>query len=151
MKICNSIVCLDTKRKINLIGLAEKCNDQCKYRPQRFPGLSLRVPEFNTTILVFKSGKLVATGAKLIGDAYDSFSELLDLLDFPLVLVKLAKVQNNVASGELFPGLKYRLKTCRVSVIIFAWVKYVITGSKYLGDFHRSDAIVKALLSSCAL
>jgi len=116
----------------------------------------------------------VATGAKLIGDAYDSFRKLLDLLDFPLVLVEFAKVQNYVASGsvehladiakvyekckpdvffslELFPGLKYRLKSCRVSVIIFASGKYVITGSKYLGYFHRSDPIAKAFLSSCAL
>jgi len=141
MKICNIVVCLDTKRRINLIELAKRCPDKCKYRPLRFPGLSLRIPEFKTTILVFKSGKVVAIGAEMIGDASDSFRKLMDLLDFPLVLVEFAKVSNYVASGsvdhhvdiakvyekcktnvffnpEIFSGLQYRLKSCRVTVII---------------------------------
>jgi len=169
MKICNTIVCLDTKRRIDLKRFQDLSKLPCKYNPHRFPGLSLKLPDFKTTVLLFKSGKRVCTGAKINGDACDFLRFVLDILDFPLVLAEFAKVQNYVGTGnvgylvnlhkvyrkcrpaacyepELFPGLVYKIKEHRLSAPIFYSGRFVLSGSKYLGDLNRAELFLNNLL-----
>lgn len=174
MKICNSIVCLDTKRHINLEKLAKDQRYTSKFNSKKFPGLSLKIKDPKTTVLIFKSGKLVCTGGKTVEAGYMSLHQVLDILNFPESMVGFAKAQNYVGSDsvdhrvdlqrvyekcspnavfepEIFPGLKYTMKEQRVTVLIFSTGKYVITGSKYLGDLYRADVIIRNLLSNCSL
>ena len=172
MKICNTIVGLKTNRSIDLEKFCSKNTTACKYNPHRFPGLSFKIMDPKTTILVFKTGNLVCTGAKTIEDAYDSLRKVLDLLNFPLKLVEFAQVHNYVGTGsidhdidlhkvykmcslnavyeaEIFPGLVYKFKKHRVTVLIFPSGKFVITGSRYLGDLSRSELGIQIMLKNC--
>jgi len=89
MEICNTIVCLDTKRKIDLKEFYSIYDEHCKYNPSRFPGLCVRLKEFRTTVLLFKSGKLVCTGAKNMETARYSIRFVLEILEFPTSLAEM--------------------------------------------------------------
>jgi len=52
-------------------------------------------------MLVFKTSKLVCNGATTNVDACDSFRLVLDIWDFPLILVEFAKVQNYVCTNNV--------------------------------------------------
>ncbi len=49
--------------KVNLDLLAIEC-ENTEYEPEQFPGLIFRLDEPKTVMLVFKSGKMIITGAK---------------------------------------------------------------------------------------
>jgi len=50
---------------------------------------------------------------------------------------------------EIFPGLVYKMKNHRLTALIFASGKYVLTGSRYLGDLNRANVVLQALLGDC--
>ena len=49
--------------KVNLDVLAMGC-ENTEYEPEQFPGLVYRLPEPKTVMLIFRSGKIIITGAK---------------------------------------------------------------------------------------
>ena len=49
--------------KVNLDILATKCWNT-EYEPEQFPGLVFRLDEPKTVMLIFRSGKMIITGAK---------------------------------------------------------------------------------------
>jgi transcription initiation factor TFIID TATA-box-binding protein len=51
------------------------------YEPEQFPGLIYRMEEPKVVILLFASGKLVCTGAKMEGDVYVAVDQLHLLLE----------------------------------------------------------------------
>jgi transcription initiation factor TFIID TATA-box-binding protein len=126
-----------------------------KYNPERFPGLVYRLKRPKTTTLLFKSGKMICTGAKSTRSANTAITQVINALtDQGIVIITTPtpKIENIVASGELggtidlenvaerlfrtmyepeqFPGLIYRMNDPKTVFLIFANGKVVCTGAK---------------------
>lgn len=134
-----------------------------EYNPSRFHGLVMRIREPRCTALIFRTGKLVCTGAgnedlALLGSR--KFAKIIQKLGFPVRFTEY-KIQNYVASvdlrfpirletmnqvhgqfssyePELFPGLIYRMVSPRVVLLIFVNGKIVFTGAKSKADILES-------------
>jgi transcription initiation factor TFIID TATA-box-binding protein len=145
------------------------------YDPKRFPGLVYRTKDPKTAALIFRSGKIVCTGAKSIDDVYRGLENVFQSLRNIGIDIKGTpeiKVQNIVASADLhstlnlnaiaiglglenieyepeqFPGLVYRLSEPKVVVLLFGSGKLVITGGRKPEDAVKAvDQIVEQLKS----
>ncbi|XP_004288530.1 PREDICTED: TATA-box-binding protein 1-like [Fragaria vesca subsp. vesca] len=86
-KIQNIVASCDVKFPIRLEGLAYSHGAFSSYEPELFPGLIYRMKQPKIVLLIFVSGKIVITGAKVRDDTYKAFE-----LIFP-VLTEFRKVQ----------------------------------------------------------
>ena len=126
-----------------------------EYNPKRFSAVIMRIRDPKTTALIFKSGKIVVTGARseeLAKLGARKFGRIIQKLGYGVKL-KEFKVRNMVAScdfrfpirveglayahanfssyePELFPALIYRLLQPKLVLLIFVSGKVVITGAK---------------------
>jgi transcription initiation factor TFIID TATA-box-binding protein len=80
VKIQNIASSCNLNRKIHL-EKAAKMLPRSLYEPEQFPGIVLRIPYPKTVILLFASGKLVCTGAKVTSDIYLSVNTLHSMLE----------------------------------------------------------------------
>ena len=64
-KIQNIVGSCDVKFPINLDFLQRKHTSFCQFEPEIFPGLIYRMMRPHIVLLIFVSGKLVLTGAKV--------------------------------------------------------------------------------------
>jgi len=123
----------------------------------------MRIREPRCTALIFRSGKLVCTGARNDYDANlgtRKFARILQKLNYPVKFMEF-KIQNLVATvdlrfpirlenlnqmhgqfssyePELFPGLIYRMVKPRVVLLIFVNGKIVFTGAKSKPEISES-------------
>ncbi|HEX9815975.1 MAG TPA: TATA-box-binding protein [Candidatus Thermoplasmatota archaeon] len=168
---------LGTELDLQSIALAL---DNAEYEPEQFPGLVCRLKEPKTAALLFRSGKVVCTGAKSIdavGEAVGIVinalkakgiqgiqSEAPDITIQNIVATSDLKAElnlNAIAVGlglenveyepEQFPGLVYRLKDPKVVVLIFGSGKLVCTGARKAEDAERAVDKITAELSSLGL
>ena len=174
IEIVNVVASTGIGQEINL-KQALLALEGADYDPKRFPGLVYRTKDPKTAALLFRSGKIVCTGAKSIDDVYRGLENVFQSLRNIGIDVKGTpeiKVQNNVASAnihaalnlntiaiglgleqieyepEQFPGLVYRLSEPKVVVLIFGSGKLVITGGRVPEDAANAvDQIVKQLKS----
>ncbi|MDD3493503.1 MAG: TATA-box-binding protein, partial [Candidatus Thermoplasmatota archaeon] len=65
MKIENVVASTTIADELDLSQLSKKLPEG-EYEPEQFPGLVLRLDEPKTAALLFRSGKVVCTGAKTI-------------------------------------------------------------------------------------
>jgi len=127
------------------------------YNPEVFPGLVLRIKQPKTAFLLFRSGKVVCTGAKNLDDIKKSMRQVCDRLSkvgIDVINDPEIAVQNIVASGdlhgelnlvstalavglenteyepEIFPGIVYRMKDLGVVLLLFSSGKVVCTGAR---------------------
>ncbi|WP_226483246.1 TATA-box-binding protein [Natrinema amylolyticum] len=143
------------------------------YDPEQFPGLVYRTQNPKSAALIFRSGKIVCTGANSTEAVHESlnivFDELRDL-QIPVEEDPEIIVQNIVSSADLgrnlnlnaiaiglglenieyepeqFPGLVYRLDEPEVVALLFGSGKLVITGGKKVDDAKQAiDVIVNRL------
>jgi len=68
VKIQNIVASAKLDLKVNLDMLALEC-ENTEYEPEQFPGLVFRLDEPKTVMLIFRSGKIIITGAKTPEDA----------------------------------------------------------------------------------
>jgi transcription initiation factor TFIID TATA-box-binding protein len=126
------------------------------YNPEQFPGLVFRQTDPQSAVLIFRSGKLVCTGAQTVNAVEASFQTVFDdfqNLGIPIDGDPEITVQNIVMSGDLgttlnlnaiaiglgletveyepeqFPGLVYRMDEPDVVTLLFGSGKVVITGA----------------------
>ena len=148
------------------------------YDPEQFPGLVYRTKNPKAAALIFRSGKIVCTGAKSIDDVERSlqivFGKMeglgIDVIGKPQIIV-----QNIVASADLkselnlnaiaiglglenieyepeqFPGLVYRIKEPKIVVLVFGSGKLVVTGGKTLQDCEKGVEIVRSQIECLGL
>src|SRR5450759_2757665 len=174
IEIVNVVASTGIGQEINLkqaLLALEGADDERK----GFPGLVYRTKDPKTAALLFRSGKIVCTGAKSIDDVYRGLENVFQSLRNIGIDVKGTpeiKVQNIVASAELhsvlnlnaiaiglglenveyepeqFPGLVYRLSEPKVVVLLFGTGKLVVTGGRKPEDAADAvDHIVKELKS----
>ncbi|MDZ7745054.1 MAG: TATA-box-binding protein [Halobacteriales archaeon] len=143
------------------------------YDPEQFPGLVYRTQNPKSAALIFRSGKVVCTGAKSTADVHEALHLVFDelrALDIPIEDDPEITVQNIVTSAdfgedlnlnaiaiglglenieyepEQFPGLVYRLDDPDVVALLFGSGKLVITGGKEPEDAEAAvDTIVGRL------
>jgi TATA-box binding protein (TBP), component of TFIID and TFIIIB len=174
IEIVNVVASTGIGQEINL-KQATLALEGADYDPERFPGLVYRTKDPKTAALIFRSGKIVCTGAKSIDDVYKGMENVFQSLRNIGIDVKGTpeiKVQNIVASAnihavlnlnaiaiglglenieyepEQFPGLVYRLSEPKVVVLMFGSGKLVVTGGRVPEDAANAvDQIVKQLKS----
>ncbi len=174
VEIVNVVASTDIGQEINL-KQATLALEGADYDPKRFPGLVYRTKEPKTAALIFRSGKIVCTGAKSIDDVYKGLENVFQSLRNIGIDVKGTpeiKVQNIVASADLhavlnlnaiaiglglenieyepeqFPGLVYRVSDPKVVILLFGSGKLVVTGGKKPEDMVNAvDRIVEELNS----
>jgi transcription initiation factor TFIID TATA-box-binding protein len=148
------------------LSLIEIKLPEVDYNPDQFPGLVYRLEQPKITALIFKSGKMVVTGAKSVNQLVFAVKKILKTLinkGIPIQGKPQIQIQNIVASANLgaiidleraalalpgsmyepeqFPGLIYRMEKPVVVLLIFSSGKMVITGAK------REEEVVKAVNS----
>jgi transcription initiation factor TFIID TATA-box-binding protein len=153
-RIENIVATVNLGVELDLEKLAERLM-MAEYNPDQFPGLILRLTKPRISALIFRTGKMVATGAKNEEDLKNAVKALVKLLRDHGAEVPFdpeVQIQNIVASGNLhaevdleqavlmlenamyepeqFPGLIYRMSSPRVVILIFGSGKIVCTGAK---------------------
>lgn len=128
-----------------------------EYNPESFPGLVFRLKQPKTATLLFRSGKLVCTGAKTLKHvqiAVDKVTESVRAAGVKVEKSPTVEVQNIVASSnlespinlasvvitlglerveyepEVFPGLVYRMDDPKVVILLFGSGRLVCTGAR---------------------
>jgi transcription initiation factor TFIID TATA-box-binding protein len=136
-----------------------------EYEPEQFPGLIYRLKEPKTATLLFRSGKVVCTGAKSLEHVKVAINKVAKQIEKAGIKIKLEpkiEVQNIVASSDLgqeinlnaiaislglerveyepeqFPGLVYRLDELKVVVLLFGSGKLVCTGARKPQDVEAA-------------
>lgn len=79
-KVQNIVSSCDLKFCIKLEGLAYAHANFCSYEPELFPGLIYRMVKPKIVLLIFVSGKIVLTGAKVREDIYQAFENIYPVL-----------------------------------------------------------------------
>jgi transcription initiation factor TFIID TATA-box-binding protein len=169
IEIQNVVASTGIGQELDLEALAEDLPGS-DFNPDNFPGLVYRTQEPKAAALIFRSGKIVCTGAKSIDDVHEAleiiFGKLRDL-QIPVEETPEITVQNIVSSADLghtlnlnalaiglgledveyepeqFPGLVYRMDEPDVVILLFGSGKIVITGGKQPEDAAEAvDVIV---------
>ena len=170
VSVVNVVASASVEQEMDLNEITKKF-PETEYNPEQFPGLVFRLTKPKTATLIFRTGKMVCTGAK---------SEELAILAVNTVVQKLRKakikikkdaiisVQNIVSSislggkihleksartlprsmyePEQFPGLIHRMLDPKTVILIFASGKLVCVGAKLEKEVYRSVNNVHSLL-----
>ncbi|MDY6959256.1 MAG: TATA-box-binding protein [Halobacteriota archaeon] len=178
IKIENVVASTNIQQEIDLKRFASLVED-AEYDRERFPGIVYRTKDPKVAALIFKSGKIVCTGAKSVADVHTGLEKVFDKMrsmDIDVIKDYEVKVQNIVATAvlgshlidlnaiavglglenveyepEMFPGLVYRLTDPKVVVLIFGSGKIVITGGKSINDATVAVEKIVAELESIGL
>ena len=148
---------------------------EIEYEQEQFPGMVYRSKDPEITILLFRSGNAVATGAKNAEDVEKAFLNLwteLDDLEYTLWPFDPASIelQNIVVTHnherelnlnqliwtlpfdkteyepEQFPGLILRLDEPKAACLVFSSGKCVITGCRSVEDTKEAVTLLDGLL-----
>ncbi|XP_011881346.1 PREDICTED: TATA-box-binding protein [Vollenhovia emeryi] len=79
-KIQNMVGSCDVKFPIRLEGLVLSHGQFSSYEPELFPGLIYRMVKPRIVLLIFVSGKVVLTGAKVRKEIYEAFDNIYPIL-----------------------------------------------------------------------
>lgn len=134
-----------------------------EYRPEVFPGLCFRLKKPKTATLIFKTGRMVCTGAKSASQAIEAVHKVIRELKGKGIVIRgkpEIQIQNIVASAildgkidlekavyllgktmyepEQFPGAIYRMDEPKVVILIFSNGKLVITGAKSEEEVYQA-------------
>ena len=66
--------------ELDLFNIAMEI-DNVEYEPEQFPGAIMRLKEIGTTLLLFKNGKVICSGAKNEKQIKQSIDRAIELLD----------------------------------------------------------------------
>lgn len=153
-RIENVVATVNLGVELDLEKLAERL-PAAEYNPEQFPGLILRLQRPKVSALIFRTGKMVCTGAKSEEELKRAVKQIVKILSDHGVKITQQpeiQIQNIVASGNLkaevdiekaalllensmyepeqFPGLIYRMNEPKVVLLIFSSGKIVCTGAK---------------------
>jgi len=166
INIENIVASATVKHGIELNSVV-KAFPNAEYRPGRFPGLVFRLKKPKTSTLIFRSGRMICTGARSENEAKRALRKLVRVLKEGGVLIvgepeiKIVNVVATVNLGgsvdllelyesergmrgrivyepEQFPGLIYRMEGPRAVFLIFSSGKLVCTGARREEDVHQA-------------
>lgn len=109
-KIQNIVGSCDIKFPIRLEGLASRHHNFSSYEPELFPGLIYRMMKPKIVLLIFVSGKIVLTGAKVREEIYQAFEMIYPVLS-GMFLVSCSRWTLANCSYRLPQGLRLCVDT----------------------------------------
>jgi len=170
VSIENVVASATVDQKIDLVNITKKFPDT-EYHPDQFPGLVFRIKTPKTATLIFRTGKMVCTGAKSEEMAKNAVKTVVQKLRKGGIKIKKdaeTTIQNIVAAinlggkihleqaarklprsmyePEQFPGLIHRMLEPKTVILLFASGKLVCTGAKKEKDVYRSIHNLHVLL-----
>ncbi|MFH0860123.1 MAG: TATA-box-binding protein [Candidatus Altiarchaeota archaeon] len=141
--------------------------------PSRFPGVIYRVKEPKLAMLIFRTGKVICSGARSKKEIDQAVEKLIKKLREGSIRLKskpIVEIQNIVASASLgfqvnldtlaiecmnteyepeqFPGLVFRLDKPKTVMLIFRSGKIIITGAKTPGDANKAAERTREMVKS---
>jgi len=162
VSIENVVASASVDQKIDLNDITKKF-PETEYHPDQFPGLVFRIKNPRTATLIFRTGKMVCTGAKseeMSIKAVRSVVQKLRKGGIPIKKDAVIVIQNIVAAinlggkihlenaartlprsmyePEQFPGLIHRMLDPKTVLLLFASGKLVCTGAKKEEDVYRA-------------
>ncbi len=162
ISIENVVATATIDQKLDLKDITKKFPD-VEWRPDLFPGAVFRLRNPKTATLLFRTGKMVCTGAKSEELARKAVKTVVQKLRKGGIKIKkdaTVTIQNFVASinlggkihleqaartlprsmyePEQFPGLIHRVLDPKTVILIFSSGKLVCTGGKTEKDVYRS-------------
>jgi transcription initiation factor TFIID TATA-box-binding protein len=177
IKIENVVASTSLGEELDLQSIALAL-DGAEYEPEQFPGLIYRLKEPKTATLLFRSGKVVCTGAKSLDDVKVAISKVakqIETAGIKITIEPVIEVQNIVASSDLeqeinlnaiaislglekveyepeqFPGLVYRIDVPKVVVLLFGSGKLVCTGARKPQDVEEAVSKITVELRAAGL
>jgi len=176
IKIENVVASTSLGEELDLQAIARVLGG-AEYEPEQFPGLIYRLKEPKTAILLFRSGKVVCTGASLenVKTAIDLVAKQIGAAGIPVHKNPEIVVQNIVATSDLgaqidlnaiaislgagkveyepeqFPGLVYRIDEPKVVVLLFGSGKLVCTGARKPQDVEQAVERITGELKAAGL
>ena len=173
--IVNVVASASVDQELDLIKITKKFPDT-EYHPELFPGLVFRLKNPKTATLIFRTGKMVCTGAKSEELAVKAVRTVVQKLRKERIKIKkdaVVTVQNIVSSinlrgkinlekaarslprsmyePEQFPGLIHRMIDPKTVILVFASGKLVCTGAKTETDVYRSVNNLHSILEEKGL
>ncbi|CAG9864401.1 unnamed protein product [Phyllotreta striolata] len=168
----NCVSTVDLQMTLDLQTINARTRNS-EYNPSRFHGVVMRLREPRTTALIFRSGKIVCTGAKNEHDgllASKKYARIIQKLGYNIKFCNF-KIQNLVATcdlrfpiklenlnmmhgqfssyePELFPALIYRMIKPRLVILVFVNGKLVFTGAKCREDIKEALNNIYPILRS---
>ena len=165
LNIVNLVASARYTDSLDIIAVAEDLG--IDYEPEQFPGMVYRNTNPKVCVLLFRSGKAVATGAKSYEQAEIALRTLYDklvalnynlwnytddiilqnlvithdvgaTLNLPYLSVALP-MERTEYEPEQFPGLIYRLDDPSAVCLVFSSGKCVITGCKSTDDALKAS------------
>ena len=162
ISIVNVVVSASIDQRLDLKDITKKFPD-VEWNPNLFPGAVFRLKNPKTATLLFRTGKMICTGAKSEELARKAVKTVVQKLRKGGIKIKkdaTVTVQNMVASislggrvqleeaarrlprsmyePEQFPGLIHRMLDPKTVILIFTSGKLVCTGAKTEKDVFRS-------------
>ena len=160
IKVTNVVASAVLQGSVDLNAVVE-AYPLAEYRPERFPGVVLRLQRPKSVILLFHTGKLVCTGAPSTEQAQKAIHSIVQQLHRNQIIsqqVVSITIQNVVATGsiggkvdlekaafllertlyepEQFPGLIYRMEVPQVVMLIYVTGRIVCVGAKKEQEIH---------------
>ena len=170
ISIVNVVASATIDQRLDLNDIVKKFPD-VEWHPDQFPGAVFRIKNPKTATLIFRTGKMVCTGAKSEELARKAVKKVVQLLRKGKIKIKkeaTVTIQNIVASinlggkvhleeaarslsrsmyePEQFPGLIHRMLDPKTVILIFSSGKLVCTGAKTEKDVYRSVNNLHSLL-----
>ena len=171
VEIQNVVAVASLGQKMDLIAIM-KIFRNVEYRPKRFPGLVFKLKQPKTTTLIFRTGKMVCTGAKSEKMAKSAVRKVVrELRKEGFIIRGIQKIEivnivgtadigggvdleimadtldNVMYEPEMFPGLIYRMEEPKVVILLFRSGKMVLTGGKREDQVHEAAEKIVSILS----
>ena len=175
VSIENVVASASIDQKLDLKDITKKFPD-VEWNPEQFPGAVFRLKNPKTATLLFRTGKMVCTGAKSEELARKAVKTVVQKLRKGKIKIKkeaTVTIQNIVASinlrgkvhlqqaartlprsmyePEQFPGIIHRMLDPKTVILIFASGKLVCTGGKTEKDVYRSVNNLHSMLEEKGL
>jgi len=175
VSIENVVASASIDQKLDLKDVVKKFPD-VEWHPDTFPGAVFRLKNPKTATLLFRTGKMVCTGAKSEEMARKAVKTVVQKLRKGKIKIKkeaTVTIQNIVASinlggkihleeaarslprsmyePEQFPGLIHRMLDPKTVILIFSSGKLVCTGGKTEKDVYRSVNNLHSMLEEKGL
>jgi len=169
VKIQNVVAVASLDQEIDILAIMEAF-ENADYQPNKFPGLVFKLKRPKTTTLIFRTGKMVCTGARSEKEAKSAVGKVVRELnkegfkirspeidvvnivgtaDFggEVDLESMADILDDIMyEPEMFPGLIYRMKYPKVVILLFRSGKIVLTGANREEQVHEAVEKMRSIL-----
>lgn len=170
-KVENIVSSITLDRHLDLKQLAKRVKEIDN--PKQFPGVIYRLEEPKLAMLIFRTGKVICSGARSRKNINDAVNTLLKTLRKAGMSVKKkpkVEIQNIVASSglgfkvnldvlatecenteyepEQFPGLVFRLDEPKTVMLVFRSGRIIITGAKTPKDVIKAAERTREIIKS---